>query len=257
MKKLLTVTLLSAAMLAGTAQARDYDTVRFGVDVPYEPMEYRTPDGELTGFDIDLGNALCAEIGIECEWVVQGWDGIIPGLMSRKYDAIMSSMTINDDRREQVLFSDPYFTPPSAWFVPGDSDISDPSEEALTDKNIGVQRGTLQDNYASDMYGDVADINRYATADDMVLDMEAGRLDIVFLDFPVGKSTLLDSEDNEYKVVGEMITEPKEYFGDGFGIAFRKRDEELAKKFNEALATLKDNGTYDEIRQKYFEDNAK
>ncbi|WP_048306103.1 transporter substrate-binding domain-containing protein [Halomonas sp. PR-M31] len=257
MKKLLTVTLLSAAMLAGTAQARDYDTVRFGVDVPYEPMEYRTPDGELTGFDIDLGNALCDEIGIECEWIVQGWDGIIPGLMSRKYDAIMSSMTINDDRRKQVLFSNPYFTPPSAWFVPGDSDISDPSEEALTDKNIGVQRGTLQDNYASDMYGDVADINRYATADDMVLDMEAGRLDIVFLDFPVGKSTLLDSEDNDYKVVGEMITEPKEYFGDGFGIAFRKRDEDLAKKFNDALSTLKDNGTYEEIRQRYFEDNAK
>nr|WP_299245979.1 transporter substrate-binding domain-containing protein [uncultured Halomonas sp.] len=257
MKKLLTVTLLSAAVLAGTAQARDYDTVRFGVDVPYEPMEYRTPDGELTGFDIDLGNALCAEIGVECEWVVQGWDGIIPGLMSRKYDAIMSSMTINDDRRKQVLFSDPYFTPPSAWFVPGDSEIDDPSEETLTDKNIGVQRGTLQDNYASDMYGSVADINRYATADDMVLDMEAGRLDIVFLDFPVGKSTLLDSEDNDYKVIGEMITEPKEYFGDGFGIAFRKRDEDLAKKFNEALATLKENGTYDEIRQEYFEDNAK
>nr|WP_298414657.1 transporter substrate-binding domain-containing protein [uncultured Halomonas sp.] len=256
MKKLLTVTLLGAAILAGTAQARDYDTVRFGVDVPYEPMEYRTPDGELTGFDIDLGNALCDEIGVECEWVVQGWDGIIPGLMSRKYDAIMSSMTINDDRRKQVLFSDPYFTPPSAWFVPGDSDISDPSEEALTDKNIGVQRGTLQDNYASDMYGDVADVNRYATADDMVLDMEAGRLDIVFLDFPVGKSTLLDSEDNDYKVVGEMITEPKEYFGDGFGIAFRKRDEDLAKKFNDALSSLKDNGTYEEIRQKYFEEEA-
>lgn len=255
MKKLLTISLLSAAMLAGTAQARDYDTVRFGVDVPYEPMEYRTPGGELTGFDIDLGNALCEEIAIKCEWIVQGWDGIIPGLMSRKYDAIMSSMTINDDRRKQVLFSDPYITPPSAWFVPGDSNISDPSEEALTDKNIGVQRGTLQDNYASDMYGDVADVNRYATADDMVLDMEAGRLDIVFLDFPVGKSTLLDSEDNDYKVVGEMITEPKEYFGDGFGIAFRKRDEDLAKKFNEALATLKDNGTYDEIRQTYFEDN--
>jgi arginine/ornithine transport system substrate-binding protein len=252
MKKLLTVTLLGAALIAGTAQARDYDTVRFGVDVPYEPMEYRTPEGELTGFDIELGNALCAEMGIECEWVVQGWDGIIPGLMSRKYDAIMSSMTINEERREQVLFSDPYFTPPSAWFVPADSNIDMPAKETLEGKNIGVQRGTLQDNYVSDMYGNVADINRYATADDMVLDMEAGRLDAVFLDFPVGKSTLLDSQDGNYKVVGSMITEPKSYFGDGFGIAFRKRDEELASKFNEALATLKENGTYDKIFDKYF-----
>lgn len=79
-------------------------------------MEYRTPDGELTGFDIDLGNALCAEVGIQCEWVVQGWDGIIPGLMARKYDAIMSSMTINDERREPRCCS---LTPTSLRRQPG------------------------------------------------------------------------------------------------------------------------------------------
>jgi len=82
--------------------------------------------------------------------------------------------------------------------------------------------------------------------------MDSGRLDIVFLDYPVGKSTLLDSEAGNYKVVGKMITEPKEYFGDGFGIAFRQRDEALAETFNAALATLKENGTYDEIHAKYF-----
>lgn len=252
MKKLLTVSLLGVAIAAGTAQARDYDHVRFGVDVPYEPMEYRTPEGELTGFDIELGNAMCEEIGITCEWIEQEWDGIIPGLLSRKYDAIMSSMTINDERRQTVLFSDPYITPPSAWFAPETLDVEEPSTEALDGMSIGVQRGTLQDNYVTDMYGDVADISRYSTADDMVLDMEAERLDIVFLDFPVGKSTLLDSEEREYKVVGERITEPKEYFGDGFGIAFRPRDEALAERFNEALATLKEDGTYDEIYARYF-----
>ncbi|SDL26195.1 amino acid ABC transporter substrate-binding protein, PAAT family [Franzmannia pantelleriensis] len=255
MKKLFTISILGAALVAGTAQARDYDHVRFGVDVPYEPMEYRTPDGELTGFDIDLGNALCEEIGITCEWIVQEWDGIIPGLMSRNYDAIMSSMTINDERRQTVLFSDPYFTPPSAWFAPADSELEDATEASLDGKTIGVQRGTLQDNYATDMFGSVASVSRYSTADDMVLDMQAGRLDIVFLDYPVGKSTLLDSESRDYKVVGEMITEPKEYFGDGFGIAFRQRDEALAERFNEALATLQDDGTYDEIYERYFGDD--
>ncbi|SDO14747.1 transporter substrate-binding domain-containing protein [Vreelandella arcis] len=253
MKKVLTLSLLGLAIAATSAQAQDYEEVRIGVDVPYEPMEYRTADGELTGFDIDLGNALCDEIGVSCEWVVQGWDGIIPGLMARKYDAIMSSMTINDDRREQVLFSDPYITPPSAWFAPGGTELEEISEESLTDMTIGVQRGTLQDNYVTDMYGDVADINRYATADDMVLDMESERLDILFLDFPVGKSTLLDSEEGDYTVVGEMLTEPKEYFGDGFGIAFRQRDEALAEQFNEALETLREDGTYDEIYARYFE----
>ncbi|MHB0775891.1 ABC transporter substrate-binding protein [Halomonas sp. WWR20] len=256
MKKLLSITLLGAAILAGGAQAQD--SLRIGVDVPYEPMEYRTPEGELTGFDIELGNALCAEIGAECEWVVQAWDGIIPGLMARKYNAIMSSMTINEERRQTVLFSDPYFSPPSAWFVPTDSAIEAPYKETLEGKTIGVQRGTLQDNYVTDMFGDVADISRYTTADDLVLDMDSGRVDIAFLDFPVGKSTLLDSQQGNYKTVGSMITEPKKYFGEGFGIAFRKRDQELAEKFNQALATLKDNGTYDEIYQKYFgNDNRK
>ncbi|ABE60139.1 MULTISPECIES: ABC transporter substrate-binding protein [Chromohalobacter] len=255
MKKLLTMTLLGSALLAGSAFAQD--TLRIGVDVPYEPMEYRTADGELTGFDIELGNALCAEIGAQCEWVVQAWDGIIPGLMARKYDAIMSSMTINEERKQTVLFSDPYFTPPSAWFTPSDSEIDFPAKQTLEGKTIGVQRGTLQDNYATDMFGDVADISRYTTADDLVLDMDAGRVDIAFLDFPVGKSTLLDSDEGSYKVVGEMITEPKKYFGDGFGIAFRKRDQELADKFNEALATLKENGTYQELYNKYFAENGK
>ena len=253
MKKILTTSLLGLAIAAASAQARDYDEIRIGVDVPYEPMEYRTPDGELTGFDIDLGNALCAEIGIDCEWVVQGWDGIIPGLLSRKYDAIMSSMTINEQRREQVLFSEPYFQPPSAWFAPEGSELTDATEASLDGLTIGVQRGTLQDNYVTDMFGDVADVNRYSTADDMVLDMEAQRLDIVFLDYPVGQSTLLQSDNRAYKVVGEMVTEPKEYFGDGFGIAFRQRDEALAEQFNEALATLQEDGTYDEIYSRYFD----
>ncbi|MFW6345370.1 MAG: transporter substrate-binding domain-containing protein [Halomonas sp.] len=252
MKTLLSVSLLGLAIAAGTAQARDYDHVRIGVDVPYEPMEYRTPEGELTGFDIDLGNALCAEIGVTCEWIEQEWDGIIPGLMSRNYDAIMSSMTINDERRQTVLFSDPYFTPPSAWFAPAESGLSEANQETLEGLTIGVQRGTLQDNYVTDMFGDVATVSRYSTADDMVLDMQAERLDIVFLDYPVGKATLLDSERRDYQVVGEMITEPKEYFGDGFGIAFRQLDEALAERFNEALATLKADGTYDEIHETYF-----
>lgn len=249
--KILSIGVLGTAMVAATASAEVRD-IRIAVDVPYEPMEYRTPDGELTGFDIDLGDALCAEIGIQCEWVVQGWDGIIPGLMARKYDAIMSSMTINDQRREQVLFSDPYITPPSAWFGPADNDMGTPDSDALKGMTIGVQRGTLQDNYVTDMYGSVADVNRYATADDMVLDMDSGRLDIVFLDYPIGKSTLIDSDAGDYKVIGEMITEPKEYFGDGFGIAFRKRDEDLANAFNAALGTLQENGTYDEIYTTYF-----
>ncbi|RUR34122.1 transporter substrate-binding domain-containing protein [Vreelandella nanhaiensis] len=253
MKKLLSVSLIGLTVAAAsTAQARDYDHVRIGVDVPYVPMEYRTAEGDLTGFDIDLGNAMCEQIGVTCEWIEQEWDGIIPGLLSRNYDAVMSSMTINDERRQQVLFSDPYITMPSAWFAASDLDIDEANEETLEGLTIGVQRGTLQDNYVTDKYSSVANISRYSTADDMVLDMDAQRLDIVFLDFPIGQSTLVENDNGDYTIVGEQITEPKEYFGDGFGIAFRQRDEALAEKFNEALATLKEDGTYDEIYARYF-----
>jgi arginine/ornithine transport system substrate-binding protein len=89
----------------------------------------------------------------------------------------------------------------------------------------------------------------------MVLDMEAERLDIVFLDYPVGQSTLLESDNRDYKVIGEMLTEPKQYFGDGFGLAFRKRDQDLADQFNQALEALRDNGTYDEIKARYFDES--
>jgi arginine/ornithine transport system substrate-binding protein len=89
----------------------------------------------------------------------------------------------------------------------------------------------------------------------MVLDMEAERLDIVFLDYPVGQSTLLESDNRDYKVIGEMLTEPKQYFGDGFGLAFRKRDQDLADQFNQALEALRDSGTYDEIKARYFDES--
>ncbi|MFC0269744.1 transporter substrate-binding domain-containing protein [Kushneria aurantia] len=250
MKKLLTISLLSAAVAAGSAQASDDNTVRIGVDVPYVPMEYRTPDGELTGFDIELGNALCEQAKLQCSWVEQGWDGIIPGLLARRYDAIMSSMTINDERRQQVLFSDPYIVPPSAWFVPDDSSITGTSQQDMEGANIGVQRGTVQDSYVTDNYGDVANIQRYASADDVAVDMDTGRLDAAFLDYPTGEAALVD--EGNYKTIGEMLTEPKEYFGEGFGIAFRQRDEALADKFNQALETLRDNGTYDQLHDKYF-----
>ena len=222
------------------------DKLKLAVDVPYEPFEYKAPDGTLTGFEIDLGNAVCAEIKADCEWVIQAWDGIIPGLLARKYDAIFSSMSITPERAEKVLFSDGYYNTPSAWFGKKGMDLDVTSKDALKGKRVGVQRGTLQDDYVTNQVGaDVVDIKRYTTADDLVLDLTGGRIDLVFLDFPVGESTIL--KDDSYQSIGENVQ-----VGDGVGAAFRKRDAELADKFNAALKKLKEDGTYDEIMKKYF-----
>ncbi|SHE42895.1 amino acid ABC transporter substrate-binding protein, PAAT family (TC 3.A.1.3.-) [Modicisalibacter ilicicola DSM 19980] len=244
---------ISASLLPGQAFARDYDEVRLAVDVPYEPFEYRTPEGELTGFEIDLGNAVCAELDIQCTWVEQAWDGIIPGLMARKYDAIMSSMAITEERAQQVLFSEPYYTTPSAWITSKGRDIDISDKESLEGLTVGVQRATLQDNYVTDLYGDVLEIRRYASADDVITDMETGRLDLTFMDYPIAEAAIdIDTEESEFKRISDFIKEPEKYFGKGVGVAFRKRDKELAGMFNEALATLKENGTYDEIMKEYF-----
>lgn len=246
MRKLLAILTCIVAVAAGTVNAQDQQKIRIAFDVPYEPFEYRTPDGELTGFEVDLARAVCAEIQADCEFVVQAWDGIIPGLQARKYDAIMSSMSITEERRRVVLFSEPYYNTPSAWFARKGINIEHPDKDSLKDKVVGVQRGTTQDGYVTDNFSGIVEVKRYTTADDLILDLEGQRLDLVFLDYPVGEETLLKKDG--YVTVGEEVK-----LGEGIGVALRKRDKDLAEKFNKALETLKGNGTYDEIMKKYFD----
>lgn len=186
MKRFLSISALAMSValgagVAGSASAAG-DNVRIATNPPYKPMEYNKPDGKLTGFDVDLGNALCKKAGLHCSWTDQSWNGIIPGLMAHKYDAIMSSMTINSQRKQHVLFSNPYIIPASSFVAPIDSSLHGISKSTLKEKKIGVQRGTVQDDYVTDKYGDVATIKRYQNADDVAVDMDAGRLDVAFFD---------------------------------------------------------------------------
>ncbi|WP_416397593.1 transporter substrate-binding domain-containing protein [Allohahella sp. A8] len=245
--KFLAGALLATSLVTGPVMAKEWKEVRIAVDVPYEPFEFKKPDGTLTGFEVDLGNAVCEDQKWKCEWVIQAWDGMIPGLMTRKFDAIMSSMSITEERAKQVAFSEPYYNTPSAWFGKNsNSKIDVTSKDALKGKTIGAQRGTIQDDYITKEFGDVAEIKRYSTADDLVLDLKGGRLDLVFLDYPVGDETV--TTDKNYAQIGEQVK-----LGDGIGVALRKRDKDLAEAFNKSLAKLKENGTYDEIMKKYFE----
>lgn len=256
MKKLLSLAALAMSVALGTGVASTAsaagDNVRIATNPPYKPMEYGKPDGTLAGFDIDLGNALCKQAGLHCTWVRQSWNGIIPGLMAHKYDAIMSSMTINKQRKKHVLFSDPYIVPASSFVAPKDSSLHKISKSTLKGKKIGVQRGTVQDDYVTDKYGDIANIKRYQNADDVAVDIDAGRLDAAFFDQITSQSTLIGPHPDKYHQVGPDLIQPKKYFGSGFGMAFRKNEKDLAAKFNKALAKLKKNGTYAKLYKKYF-----
>nr|WP_297397822.1 transporter substrate-binding domain-containing protein [uncultured Marinobacter sp.] len=244
MKKLIVAASCALALIAGGASAQEQN-LRIAFDVPYEPFEYKDENGKLTGFEVELAEAMCKEMDANCDFVIQAWDGMIPGLLARKFDLIMSSMSITPERAERVLFSEPYYNTPGGWFARDgfSTDVTD--MDAMKGKVVGVQRGTTMDTYVTENMGGIVTIKRYTTADDMVLDLEGERLDVVFVDYPVGEQTILSKDG--FKEVSEPVK-----LGEGVGVAMRKRDKELAEEVNAALATLKENGTYDKIMKKYF-----
>lgn len=244
MKKLMIAASCALAMLTSGAHA-DERNLRIAFDVPYEPFEYKDENGDLTGFEVDLAAAMCEEMKADCEFVIQAWDGMIPGLLARKFDLIMSSRSITPERAERVLFSEPYYNTPGGWFGPDsfNADVTDMS--AMKGKTVGVQRGTTMDTFVTEEMSGVVTIKRYTTADDMVLDLEGQRLDVVFVDYPVGEQTVLSKDG--FKEVGEAVK-----LGEGVGVAMRKRDKDVAEEVNKALRKLKEDGTYDAIMKKYF-----
>ncbi|PKG37993.1 ABC transporter substrate-binding protein [Psychromonas sp. Urea-02u-13] len=256
MKKLITIGLLLTSALMpiaqiSTAQAADSKVVRLASDFTYPPFNYKDSSGKPVGFDIEIADALCAQAKLKCEWVTQGWDGLIPGLMSRKSDVIMASMRITEQRKKRVLFTDKYYQTPASFVSKNDAGISI-DKAGLTGKTIGVQLGTIHDTYVTDMFRDVATIKRYTGQDQVYLDLESGRLDaafgnsdqltLAFLEKPRGAN---------FSLVGEPVTD-KAYVGEGTALALRKQDKKLAEKFNKAIAEIRKNGVYDKIAASYF-----
>ncbi len=250
-----TILILAAAMLmafAGPAAAKEWTKIRFGVEGAYPPFSYVTPDGKLEGFDIDIAWALCEQMKVECKLVAQDWDGIIPALMAKKYDAIIASMSITEERLKKVDFTDKYQQTPAKFVRKKGSGI-EISEESLKGKTVGVQRATIHDNFLTDNFGDSIEIKRYGSQDEAYLDMTSGRLDLLLADSAAMEDGFLNSDQGaDFEFVGPGYTDPK-WFGDGAGIAIRKGDDDLREQLNKALAEILANGKYKEIQDKYFD----
>lgn len=247
--KLASIAMAGAFALGmSTANAED---LRIGVEGAYPPFSEKTESGELIGFDIDIANALCAEMGMTCTLVEQDWDGIIPALQARKYDAIIASMSITEDRKKVVDFTSKYYNTP-AKFAAKDGMFSADTPEALAGKRIGVQRGTIHDDFLTTVYAE-SEIVRYGTQDEVYLDLTANRLDAILADsLAIDEGFLKTDAGAGYSFFGMDHNDP-EFFGEGAGIAIRKGEDELREKFNAAIAAIRANGTYDEIRAKYFD----
>jgi arginine/ornithine transport system substrate-binding protein len=174
--------------------------------------------------------------------------------MAKKYDAIIASMSITEERKKKVAFSNKYYQTP-AKFICKKGSMTEFSKEAITGKTVGVQRATIHDRYLTDNYGDAVSINRYGTQDEAYLDLAAGRVDMLLADsIALSDGFLMKPEGKDYQFIGPDLNDPK-WFGDGAGIALRKEDKDLAQKFNAAIETIRANGTYQKIQDKYFDFN--
>ena len=255
MKKLLVLVSLCVFLLAaGSAMAKEWKKVRIGVEGAYPPFSYVEPSGELAGFDIDIAKALGKAMGVEITLVAQDWDGIIPALLAKKYDAIIASMSITAERKKKVAFSNKYYQTP-AKFVCKKGTMKDFSREAVKGKSVGVQRATIHDKYLTDNYGKDVTVKRYGTQDEAYLDIVAGRIDMLLADsVALSDGFLKKKEGKDYQFIGPDLTD-KKWFGDGAGIAIRKQDKDLVALFNKAIDTIRANGTYKTIQDKYFDFN--
>lgn len=241
----------AAALLAGQALAQD--VVRMGTEGAYPPFNYIDSNGQLAGFDIEIGNAICEAAELKCEWVTQDWDGIIPGLIAEKYDTIIASMSITEERRQQVDFTKKYYTSPAQFVVSMENApmIGEDVKASLEGKVIGVQGATIMENYVKDNFSDVAEIKSYDTQEAANLDLTSGRVDAVFGEVFVMQEFLDSDAGQTYTYDGPLISDPK-WFGEGIGIAVRKGDDDLREKLNAAIIKIRENGTYAQINAKYF-----
>ena len=240
----------AAALLAAAGAASAQETLRIGTEGAYPPFNNLTADGQLEGFDIDIAKALCEEMKVTCEFVTQDWDGIIPALQAGKFDAIIASMSITEERKKQVDFTSKYYNTPPAIVAPKDTDIKGVSKEDLAGKTIGVASSTTHFNYSTATYTD-SEIKAYPSSQEFLLDLANGRLDAANDDISVLEEWLKTPDGACCKLVGSITPVP-EIHGPGAGIAVRKGESELVEKFNAAIDAIRKNGKYKEINDKYF-----
>lgn len=216
------------------------------------PYNFSNSNGEIEGFEVDLINDLCKKINEECTIVSQAWEGIIPALLAKRYDAIMSGISITEERKKQIDFTRPYSTTPS-WLVGPESTFKNThtlndSFAALKGKTLGVQRGTIQQIIADNKFRPKGvNVKEYDTDDNLKIDLEAGRLDAV-LGVSVNVTSLLKGQHQD-----TFIRFGPEFADEGgIGIAVRKDEKKLKEQFDKAINAAIQDGTLSSLSIKWL-----
>ncbi|WP_151710665.1 ABC transporter substrate-binding protein [Acinetobacter brisouii] len=250
--KLLVSTTLLLTAFGTNVQAKDWKVIRFGTESSYAPFEYKAPGNKLVGFDVDLGNAICAKLKAKCVWVENSFDGMIPALKAKKFDGILSSMTVTADRSKQIAFSNKIYNTPTRMIAKKGSPLL-PTAASLRGKRVGVQQGTMQESYAK-AYWATQGVNvvPYPNQEILYQDMMSGRLDASLQDaLMVDAGFLKSPKGKNFGFAGGNVVDAKT-LGVGAAIGLRKEDVDLKNDINKALAQIIADGTYKKLEKKYF-----
>ena len=248
MKRLVTgVAALFLLASGGIAQ----EPVRIATEGAYPPFNFTQPDGKVAGLEVDLANALCERMKRPCTVVAQEWDGIIPGLLAKKYDAIMATMNITPERAKTIGFSTPYMVVPAYFVAPAKSAI-DGSPASLRGKTIGAQVSTTHSRYVEKHLGSDVTLKTYDTASNLLADLKAGRIDAAITTGATASDWVKGDGGKSVKLVGEPVVDV-EVFGPGIGVGLRKEDAALKQSFDEAIRAVVQDGTLARIGARYVD----
>jgi polar amino acid transport system substrate-binding protein len=245
----------AAALLLGVAAmgVAKADPLKIGVAAePYPPFTSPDASGKWVGWEIEFIDAVCAEEKLDCVITPVAWDGIIPALTTKKIDVIASSMSITDERKKTIDFSDKYYNTPAAIIGPKDKKFGATPAD-LKGKIVGVQVSTTHAAYAKKHFAEAAEIKEYQTQDEANQDLAAGRLDAVQADSIALDAFLKSDQGKACCDLKGMAAADVEILGPGVGAGLRKEDTELKAKINAGIKAVRASGKYDEISKKYFD----
>jgi len=258
--------------VASLAQAKEWKTVRFATEGAYAPWNFKTPNGDLDGFDVDLAKDLCQRMRVECEIVEQDWDGIIPALQAGKYDAIIASLTITDARKKAIDFSKVYADTPRTFLIAKQGPLQglamddktyslakdsvgaqkqiDALKPVLKGKTIGVQVNTTGEAFLQKYMQDVVEVRSYKTAEQYLLDLSAGRIDAALDNIAYLGGVLNSSSGAALRLAGPRLNDG--VFGGGKAIGIRKGEEDLKSMLDAALDSAIADGTVKKLSTHWF-----
>ncbi|WP_130835043.1 transporter substrate-binding domain-containing protein [[Erwinia] mediterraneensis] len=243
--------LLALGMLTSVS-ALAQETLRYGLESQYPPFESRNAQGELEGFDIELGKAICQVGNFKCSWVESSFDALIPALQAKKFDAINSAMNITEARAKSIGFTRPIYRIPT-MLVGKEGQGLAPTAEALKGKNIGVLQGSIQETYAKQHWEPKGvTVTAYQDQNQVYNDMIAGRLDGTLVMSAAGQSGFLNKPQGKgFAFIGEPVEDDK-ILGSGIGFGLRKDDTQLKQSLDAAIEKVQTDGTVTKLAEKFF-----